>query len=167
MNRIASRMLCAAVVVAGMGLATGSAEAATAGTPRILDSFGYGALKLGMPEAAAEATGLLTDREPGKCDAYYFVPAEGSMPRSSGVFISPASGVNRIGATSKTRTPQEIWRGSTLDDLRDAYPGLVQDSGQDWIYRAPAPGNTAAEYSFVVENNQVEDFALELLHSDC
>jgi hypothetical protein len=165
MKKTVSTMLCALLTIAGIGVLTGSAEAAT---PRILGSFGYQGLKLGMSEPAAEATGLLTDREAGtKCDFYYFVPSEGSMPRSSGVFVSKTAGVVVIGATSKMRTPQEAWSGMSLADLRDAYPDLVQDSQQDWLYRAPAPGNPAADYLFVVTNNLVTDFALETTGFEC
>ncbi|MFD9894367.1 hypothetical protein ACFWY9_33895 [Amycolatopsis sp. NPDC059027] len=168
MHKVVSRLLLALVAaVVGAGLMAGPAQAAGQTQARILDSFGYGQLKLGMSEADAVATGLLTAGEPGKCAAYYFVPSEGSMPRSSGVFISKTDGVTVIGGTSKMRTPQEIWRGSTLDDLREAYPDLTQDSQMDWIYRASAPGNPAANYSFVVNFNQVQDFALEATGKGC
>ncbi|MGO1053009.1 hypothetical protein [Crossiella sp. CA198] len=129
---------------------------------RLLHAHGYRALRLGMSEADALDTGLLsTDDTSGVCRFYRFAAAEGSQPKTSGVFISPTNGVVMIGGTSKMLTPQGIWRGSELADLRDAYPVLRRDRLCDWIYRAAAPGNPRAHYWFTVDGGRVTDFGLQ------
>ncbi|MBP2473707.1 hypothetical protein JOF53_002579 [Crossiella equi] len=129
---------------------------------RVLTAHGYRSLRLGMGEAEAMATGLLTGEDTsGVCRFYRFVHTEGSQPKTSGVFISPTNGVVMIGGTSKMLTPQGVWRGSELADLRDAYPVLRRDRLCDWIYRAAAPGNPRAHYWFTVEGGRVTDFGLQ------
>ncbi|MGW0522349.1 hypothetical protein [Crossiella sp. NPDC003009] len=139
-----------------------SVAASTDLAQRLLHAHGYRALRLGMSEADAVATGLLTsDDTSGVCRFYRFAGSEGSQPKTSGVFISPTNGVVMIGGTSKMLTPQGIWRGSELADLRDAYPVLRRDRLCDWIYRAAAPGNPRAHYWFTVDGGRVTDFGLQ------
>ncbi|WP_216206509.1 hypothetical protein [Amycolatopsis aidingensis] len=175
MRRIGSRALVAVLaLVAGLGLAAGPASAAGAaattgdGHARVLGPDGYKSLKLGMSEQDAVATGLLTDGEDhGECSFYYFVPSEGTMPRSSGIFISETDGVYVIGGTSKMRTPEHIRRGHSFQRLLAAYPYLKQDDMFDFLYTTPVPGNPEAAYRFVVFDGVVDDFGLELPGKGC
>lgn len=67
-----------------------SVAASTDLAQRLLHAHGYRALRLGMSEADAVATGLLTsDDTSGVCRFYRFAGSEGSQPKTSGVFISP------------------------------------------------------------------------------
>ncbi|MCP2163732.1 hypothetical protein [Goodfellowiella coeruleoviolacea] len=168
MKKALTRMLLPLLtMLLGLGLTTAPAQAVPGllvVEPRVLGPDGYRALTLGMPEAAAVATGLLTGKENygGSCNYYYFVPSVGSMPRASGVLISPSKGVTAIGATSKMRTPEGIRRDhSSLSDLRAAYPELTRDSVLDFVYRTPVPGNPAASYRFVIVDGLVSDFGLD------
>src|SRR5690606_30350767 len=55
----------------------------------VLGPEGYKTLEIGQSGAAAEATGLLVDKQPGPCDRYYLHPDEGEQNVGSGVFIDP------------------------------------------------------------------------------
>ncbi|MCP2262373.1 hypothetical protein LX15_006109 [Streptoalloteichus tenebrarius] len=77
--------------------------------------------------------------------------------------ISPKVGVWSIPATSKMCTPQEIWRGSQLSDVKDAYPDLTQDPNYSYIYTASVPGNPDAQYDFTFPDGPlVFEFGLGL-----
>ncbi|GAB3484071.1 hypothetical protein GCM10027521_24220 [Amycolatopsis cihanbeyliensis] len=167
-------MFLVLALVVSTGLATGPASAGETpatqenGHARVLGPDGYKSLKLGMSEQDAVATGLLTGGENhGECSYYHFVPGEGTMPRSSGIFISETDGVYVIGGTSKMRTPELIRRGHSFQRLLAAYPYLEQDSVFDFLYTTPVPGNPEAGYRFVVHGGEVQDFALELLGKGC
>ncbi|RJQ78464.1 hypothetical protein D5S17_13000 [Pseudonocardiaceae bacterium YIM PH 21723] len=152
----------AAVLIAmtfGMGTAVG-------GSDRVLGPDGYKGLKLGQSQQAAEATGLLRDpQRVGTCTAYYFMESEGSMPRSSGVFVGDTGGVIRIGGTSLMRTPEGAHDGMALEELKRRYPELKQDPQLDFIWASPLPD---AEYSFVIqEDGTVKDFGLQRPGAQC
>ncbi|WP_073482429.1 hypothetical protein [Streptoalloteichus hindustanus] len=138
------------VALAGAPALAAGPSAAPAAQPRILGPDGYKTLKLGMSEQDAVATGLLENKRPfgDTCVIYSIVRSEGTHPNRSGVIISPKFGVWSIPATSKMRTPQEIWQGSRFSDVQDAYPDLTRHPQFDYIYTAGVPGNPKAEYDF-------------------
>lgn len=136
------------------------ASAESTGEP-ILGPEGYKSLYIGQSGDEAEATGLLVDKRPGPCDRYYLHPDEGEQNVGSGVFIDPELGVVLIGGTTKSHTPEGIGMGSSLEEIRAAYPDLTPVPPTDYVYEADVPGFEEHQYRFAVdESDRVTDFVL-------
>jgi hypothetical protein len=156
------------IVTVGMALLLGCASSASAVQPdhdaRVLGPQGYKKLRLGQSERAAEKTGLLVDKERGSgCDFYYLKRSEGRPNVGGGVFVERSGGVVVISGTDKSRTPEGITMGSSLKEVRAAYPGLSPVGRYDSVYESSVPhGESGSHYRFSVdENDRVRDFALE------
>ncbi|SFB61105.1 hypothetical protein SAMN05216266_12738 [Amycolatopsis marina] len=147
-----------ALIVAASAVATAQAEDSWT-----LGPDGYKALRLHQPEQAAERTGLLVDKQAdAPCHLFHLRAAEGQTNVGSGVFVDPGRGVVMIGGTVKSHTPEGISIGSSLAEVRAAYPALATVPPMSWVYRARVEGRTDARYRFAFDdNNQVADFALE------
>ncbi len=95
----------------------------------------FGALTLGMPEDAALATGLVGGlvAEDGSCSRY-----EGTFGGS--VLVSRLHGLVGVRVTSPVASPEGIHLGSTVADVRAAYPDA-------WDFRM---GLKAGNFGFVI-----------------
>lgn len=147
------KLTLALMVTAVAGLVTTIAPAASAepstGVPKVLHSFGYKNLLLGMSKEQAEATGLITHFASGRgCDFYTLVASEGDRQQNTIVAVTQGKGLSRIDATVPMKTPRGIGEGSSIDAMKSAYPNATADPEHDWIYDAEAPFNPGARYTF-------------------
>lgn len=141
--------------------AGGAAQAAPGG---VLGPTGYKELHLGQEQAAAEATGLIVNKDPGDgCDYYRMHPDEGKQNPGSGVFVSPEKGVQMIGGTTLSHTPEGMTFGKTRDEVEQAYGELTPVPPFDWIVTTDVPNeDSGAKYRFAFdEQNKISDFGLE------
>lgn len=111
----------------------------------VLGPSGYGALRLGMSFQAAKATGMLAGAgtPPTSCTEYLL--KEGASEIAA-VYISPTDGILRFTARG-AHTPQEITVGSSMAQLRAAYPNLSKNSA-DYV----APTGSGGSYVFYVDD---------------
>ncbi|HEY3502590.1 MAG TPA: hypothetical protein VGN37_07385 [Actinocatenispora sp.] len=121
---------------------------ATLPTGLVLGPTGLGALHFGMTGEQAMATGLLANPAPrrpddNRCTQY---PLVGGTVRDAFALVSPDRGVVMIEAPRAVRTPEHVGAGSTLAQVRAAYPGLSTAANSSMA--APVPGNAAAQYRF-------------------
>ncbi|PRY45992.1 hypothetical protein [Umezawaea tangerina] len=111
---------------------------------------GYGKLHLGMSEADALATGLLTPGpdDPDGCHIYF----SDTQPNiSTPVVISPVKGVVRITLPDYAKTSMGISVGATVADVKMRYPAAVEyDEGFSFTTDNPFPWL----YQFIVENGR-------------
>jgi hypothetical protein len=134
----------------------------------VLGSSGFGALKLGMTSAQAQATHLVGSASlaPGQtCPTGRLLAApSGGAPS---LFYSPSLGLVAIYAYPGITTPAGIKIGSTLALLQQTYPtwrGLQGDEGVGYV---AAPGSTTSEYRIAVSNGHVIELAIQLNNEDC
>ncbi|WP_285638795.1 hypothetical protein [Lentzea sp. NBRC 102530] len=121
---------------------------------KILHSFGYKHLLLGMKPAQAEATGLLTDKDTsgGQGWAFYqFVASEGDRGPNTWVAAHETCGVQMIIATYAMKTPRGIGVGSSRADLVRAYPSAHADPTGKYDVLVDAPLNPGFQYAFVID----------------
>lgn len=173
----ATAVVCATILISTFGSTVGKSYAAVPGTgfpsgseQPILGPAGYKALKLGLNENDAVATGLIGGKQAiGQCDWYYLAPGEGPQNPGNGVVISPSRGVVSIPGTERSRTPEGIVMGSvnnsagsTLDEVKRAYPNLAHQPGDpDFIFRTPIAANPDAYYRFAMGGDtKVKDISL-------
>jgi hypothetical protein len=98
--------------------------------PKPDDRPGYGALKLGMTLEQAQATGMAgTD---------FHVTVEGKCRYNSNVTITDEGGVERIVLPKDAKTSAGVGVGTTLADVKKAYPSAVEES---LGYFADVPGD--------------------------
>ncbi|WNV91524.1 hypothetical protein [Umezawaea sp. Da 62-37] len=132
---------------------------------------GYGKLQLGMSEADALATGLLTpgpDDSTG-CHTY----STGTQPQTPGaVIISPAKGILRITLPDYAKTTMGISVGSTAAEVKMRYPAADEyDEGFSYLNTSPFPWY----YQFIIANgrnphadgDQVTLVRMQLTSIDC
>lgn len=146
-----------AAALAFAGTATAGADTATLGPD------GYKGLHPGQTTAEAEATGLLVDKQQnGGCTRYYLNPSEGQQNVGGGVWIDQQAGLVLLSGTERTHTPEGITMGSTLDQIRKAYPDLKPVPPQDFVYDTQVPGHPELHYRFAVDDQQrVRDYDLD------
>lgn len=124
---------------------------------------GYGGLLLGMSYEEAAESGRLADATrkelaEGTCET--FTLAEGSHA-VGGVLISGSRGVVAFEA-SGARTPAGVGAGSTVDELRAAYPEATKtDTG------FVVPAGERSRYSFAVTDGSVTALRLVASNTDC
>ncbi|MGW7533947.1 hypothetical protein [Amycolatopsis sp. NPDC054798] len=142
-------------------------QAASLAKKHRLGPTGFGKLTLGMPLAKAIATGQIREnRDSGTVGC--------AMGHETGtthdvVWISDTIGVAKIEAYEGVLTPEGIGLGASLDEVKNAYPGVKVEteadmgSGQikmDDHYRAPVTGNPDAAYRIFVDRDDRVDSLL-------
>lgn len=156
--------------------------------PTTLGADGYGALKLGMTKAEAGATGLATGitGTEGSCgdtsdgtlagtptpEATPGANTENPYVRGTLFFSGDTGKLVVISAYGPVATPEGIKVGSTLAELKAAYPtwsgepddaGKDSDSGRGYV---ELPGGKAS-YRIVVESGKVVELSLDSADQDC
>ncbi|MBP2475429.1 hypothetical protein JOF53_004301 [Crossiella equi] len=153
------------------GKATTTTNAKTlVGTVR-MGPTSYGGLTLGMTKEQAEATGLISpNAQPESKNGCLGYDYKGKPDKASfySVVISKTRGVVRIDGRGDEVTVEGVGVGSSVAEFEKAY-------GNDWLTPhgavgervVPVPGNTAANYWFLVRNDKVSEVRLELSQQDC
>ncbi|GAA2833757.1 hypothetical protein [Nonomuraea rubra] len=154
-------------LLAGGALAATAAPALAAAKEPALGPYGYGPVKLGMSAAKARATGKIVLKLPagaGLCSGWNLRAHPAGKGRV-GLYISRKAGVAVILAQKGMRTPRGIGLGSSVRQVRKAYPGL-RTSPSGVAYTA-VPGNPKAYYAFLYSNGKVRELAFGLDRQDC
>ncbi|MEV4570402.1 hypothetical protein AB0K12_42180 [Nonomuraea sp. NPDC049419] len=155
-----------AVLAGGALLLTASPALAETAGPT-LGPYGYGTVKLGMSAAKARATGkIVIKRRAGAFGcAGYDLRASPTGRNNVGVYVSKRVGVAVILARKGMRTPRGIGLGSTMMQVKRAYPGLrTAPSGFRFV---TVPGNPRAYYAFLQSKGKVRQLVLALDRQDC
>lgn len=155
-----------ALLTGGALLVTGTPALAQSAKPT-LGPYGYGAVKLGMSATKAKATRqvvLKMSAGSGSCSGWD-LKAHPTGKDSVGLYISKKVGVAVIFARKGVRTPQGIGLGSTLKQVKKAYP-KVKNSPSGFPY-VSVPGNPKAYYAFIPAKGKVRELAFGLTTQDC
>jgi hypothetical protein len=147
--------------------ATTASAAAVKSDPSTLGPEGYAGIKLGASAAEVKAAGLDVDDPTSPCDGY----AEVKGPKGwAGLLISAKDGVYLISARDPEATPEGVKLGSTLAEVKKAYPQMTDVVGNpaaddDTTRVVRVPGNPKAKYEVIMKNGKVD--ALDLRLKDC
>ncbi|MEV7808410.1 hypothetical protein AB0O28_36220 [Microbispora sp. NPDC088329] len=166
-----ARPAVAAALAAGIALtgATAASAAATSadtatGASGTLGPYGYGGVRLGMTLKQAEATRKIVKKlDEGQCSGWD-LKAHPTGRDSVGLHISKKVGVALIQAPKGVKTPEGIQVGSTMKQVKKAYPRL--DTTGNYPV-AVVPGNPKALYYFLSNRGKVYELALALKNQDC
>jgi hypothetical protein len=131
-----------------------------------LGPLGYGTLRLGMTAQQLRGSGLLVGKVRAGANGCsgYDLRTRRTPKGSVGVYYSARYGIVSIFAVGGMRTPQGIGVGSTLAQVKHAYPKLANGvNGAS----APVPGNPKAVYSLLLAGGRVTSLALDLAGQNC
>jgi hypothetical protein len=154
------------------GAPSRSPSASTVLPPRfrlVLGPDGLGGLRLRMTREQAEATGMIEGYEVedfiGNCGV--------SRLRGFGntVYFTPGLGLSSIHAPDGVRTPEGIRAGSTVKELKAAYPTWEailtgDDDAHDYGW-VDTPGNSKNAYRIDVKGGKVRSIALATEGQKC
>ncbi|GGQ27892.1 hypothetical protein [Streptosporangium pseudovulgare] len=169
------RSAIAAALAAGIALtgvtaasaATTSADTAagaTAGASGRFGPYGYGGVRLGMTPKQAEATRKIVRKRGASQCSGWDLKAHPTGRDSVGLYISKKLGVALIAAPKGAKTPEGITIGSTMKQVKKAYPRL--DTTGNYPVAA-VPGNPKALYYFLSDRGKVYELTLALKNQDC
>jgi hypothetical protein len=133
---------------------------------------GYGALKLGMTKAQAQATGLITgytDTSADQCPTARLKGAPAGKDPQGRLMFSRNVGLVFIGAYGSMATPEGVHIGMTGKAMRVYYPdaSVLEPQGDDGEYLESVPNNQNASYRIGVQNGTVTYMVLYSVHEDC
>ncbi|MGN9838855.1 hypothetical protein ACTMTI_12105 [Nonomuraea sp. H19] len=154
-------------VLAGGALLTAGTPALAQTSKTTLGPYGYGQVRLGMSAKQAKATGKIVLKmagQQGSC-AGWDLKAHPTGKDSVGLYISKKHGVAGIFAPKGVKTPEGIGIGSTLKQLKKAYPKL-KTAASGFPYSS-VPGNSKADYYFLASKGKIYQVALALKTQDC
>lgn len=93
---------------------------------------------------------------------------DGEYYRGSLVFSATTGKLVYIAALDNMATPEGIKAGSTLAELKAAFPKLTKDPDSDGSgFFADVPTNPKAYYDFAVDEGKVSNLALIANDQDC
>lgn len=142
-------------------------EPAPPANPMAFGPTSFDGVSLGMAQADAEATGVITKNATSDaitgCTGYDWTGIERPAGEYA-VLISDATGVVRISGLSNAVTPEGIYHGVSAEKVRAAYP---DGSGDDTSWLAPVPGNPSLRYVFSFTDARVSSLQLLMPGSDC
>ncbi|MBW6438370.1 hypothetical protein KZ829_32065 [Actinoplanes hulinensis] len=145
----------------------------------VLGPDGLGTLELGMTRTEALATGKIVKQSAAVLAEWQEVNEgcvpefrlKGSQSESGWVWYQASDGLAVIPAPNGVATPEGIKVGSTLDDVRRAYPKAVDDSLLEDTGRVmvKAPGNRQVAYRIQMDDNsrKVASLTLQLTFQEC
>lgn len=121
-----------------------------------------GKLALGMSGADALATGALVEpgTPAGSCTTY----ATTTVPDSDAAVISPANGIVRLTLPGYVKTQRGISAGSSVADVKTAYPSATQSGSALLVQMAGTPKLT---YVFETDGAAVTVVRMRLNANDC
>ncbi|MFD9887886.1 hypothetical protein ACFWY9_00990 [Amycolatopsis sp. NPDC059027] len=155
--------------------ATQQSRVARAQASETLGPDGYKAVKLGMSEEEAVATGELIRRTDVPSTEYCGWYALKDWPggpgaEGAGVVVSPTYGVVAIWAYPSVQTPEGIGLGSTVSEVKAAYPDY-EEGEQYHGGRAPVPGGAEGSLyrfgRFDGDNGRITRMFLQAPRQDC
>ncbi|TQS21629.1 hypothetical protein FLW16_39245 [Microbispora sp. KK1-11] len=155
--------LAAGIALTGVTAASAAADATT-GAGGTFGPYGYGGVRLGMTLKQAEATRKIVKKlDEGQCSGWD-LKAHPTGRDAVGLYISKKLGVALIEAPKGVKTPEGIKVGSTMKQVKKAYPRL--DTTGNYPVAA-VPGNTKALYYFLSQRGKVYELGLALKNQDC
>lgn len=155
--------LAAGIALTGVTAASAATNATTSAGAKF-GPYGYGGVRLGMTLKQAQATRTIAKKlDGGQCSGWD-LKAHPTGRDSVGLYISKKLGVAVIGAPKGVETPEGIKVGSTMKQVKKAYPRL--DTTGNYPV-AVVPGNPKALYYFLSYRGKVHELALALKNQDC
>lgn len=134
--------------------------------PVYLGPDSYGAVKMGMTRAEAQAAGLIKGYETVD---FGYVKCGWAKLKSNGaqVYFTPEQGLTNIYAEKDMRTPEGIRLGSTLKAVKAAYPdyGSLHGSETDDTLFVDLPGFTG--YTIDIRKGKVVTLSLTHENQRC
>ena len=152
------------------GIVTAANKAAGGAEPEdpnaTIGPLGIGDLHLGMYTWEAPAASLVkTLPSRGSCETFAIKGLPKPEPGSTHGYASENQGVMTLFAQEGMTTPEGIGLGSTLDEIRAAYPN-ADETVHGWS--VPVAGFTDRSYLFGIdENDELEELALTLDAQSC